>query len=108
MRLSNGSKRNSRKGKDNEYCLGLALSDWLCYHDGASPYLRKEYVMEPKWNQDTLMDILNRCPELVEIGTDNDGQLIIYTGLHQNENGDLESMDSAFVIPEIPSEFAQA
>jgi len=66
--------------------------------------LRKDYEMDPKWNQDTLMDILERCPELVQIDVDNDGQLIIYTNLRQNEYGELESMDPGFVIPEIPAQ----
>jgi hypothetical protein len=30
--------------EDSEYCLRLALSDWLCYHISASLYLRKDYA----------------------------------------------------------------
>lgn len=47
--------------------------------------------MSTKWNLSQLLKLLNIHG--AEVGEDNDGQIVIYTGFRENENGNLERMD---------------
>lgn len=42
---------------------------------------------------DLRTSMLNFMPTWVEIETDNDGQIIIYTGLVEDESGELVEID---------------
>lgn len=46
-----------------------------------------------KWNVDTLLALL--VQEGCDVGEDNEGQIVLYTGYKQNENGELEKFESS-------------
>jgi hypothetical protein len=46
----------------------------------------------PRWNVDTIVAYLAEVG--CEIGEDNDGQIVLYTGLSENAQGDLINLET--------------